>query len=275
MPPIMHHGPDARNLSPAVTEPSMGGRSGFLKLYDVWDGPSVRRIHVTTKREAWALDELIQAGEIGCTPIDNPAPRWSGYVHKLKKNHSLSIQTITEPHGGPFKGTHGRYVLRSIVKAVGGTTCKEPPPRRFSFRKGGGWAGWGRCRTNGEPGLGRLARGLTCHRLTPRMSLWGPVGLVLAVPLTLAIVVMGQHLPRLDFLRVLLGNEPVLEPHEHLYHQFLEEEASLAAKEAEHWIGEHTFENYLDEVAIPALCVAADDQKRGVLSREQIPLLSG
>jgi predicted PurR-regulated permease PerM len=104
--------------------------------------------------------------------------------------------------------------------------------------------------------------------------LWGPVGLVLAVPLTLAIVVMGQHLPRLEFLRILLGNEPVLEPHEHLYHRFLEEEASLAAKEAEHWSGEHTFADYLDEVAIPALRVAADDQKRGVLGREHFHELS-
>jgi predicted PurR-regulated permease PerM len=104
--------------------------------------------------------------------------------------------------------------------------------------------------------------------------LWGLVGLVLAVPLTLAIVVMGQHLPRLEFLRILLGNEPVLEPHEHLYHQFLAEEASLAAKEAEHWIGEHTVENYLDEVAIPTLRVATDDQKRGVLGREQFRELS-
>jgi hypothetical protein len=100
------------------------------------------------------------------------------------------------------------------------------------------------------------------------------VGLVLAVPLTLAIVVMGQHLPRLEFLRILLGNEPVLEPHEHLYHQFLAEEANFAAKEAEQWIGEHTFENYLDEVVIPALRVAADDQKRGVLGREQFRELS-
>jgi hypothetical protein len=100
--------------------------------------------------------------------------------------------------------------------------------------------------------------------------LWGPVGLVLAVPLTLAVAVMGQHVPRLEFLRVLLGNEPVLEPHEHLYHQFLAGEANLAAKEADCWIGEQTFENYLDAVAIPALRVASDDQKRAVLGREQI-----
>src|SRR5580700_6414763 len=47
--------------------------------------------------------------------------------------------------------------------------------------------------------------------------LWGPVGLILAVPLTLTGVVMGLHLPRLEFLRILLGNEPVLAPRERLY----------------------------------------------------------
>ena len=84
------------------------------------EGETVRRIVLTTAREIWALDELVRAGETGCTPIDNPGPRWSGYVYKLKRNHGLSIQTINEAHDGPFKGTHGRYVLRSKVKAVGG-----------------------------------------------------------------------------------------------------------------------------------------------------------
>jgi predicted PurR-regulated permease PerM len=99
--------------------------------------------------------------------------------------------------------------------------------------------------------------------------LWGPVGLVLAVPLTLAIVVMGQHLPRLEFLRVLLGNEPVLEPHEQLYHRLLAGEAHLAAKDADRWIGEHSLVNYLDEVVIPAFRIASDDRRRAVLGREQ------
>jgi predicted PurR-regulated permease PerM len=99
--------------------------------------------------------------------------------------------------------------------------------------------------------------------------LWGPLGLVLAVPLTLAIVVMGQHVPRLEFLRVLLGNEPVLEPHEKLYHQLLAGEAHLAAKDADRWIGEHSLVSYLDEVVIPAFRIASDDQRRAVLGREQ------
>jgi len=98
--------------------------------------------------------------------------------------------------------------------------------------------------------------------------LWGPIGLVLAMPLTLAIVVMGQHIPRLDFLRILLGNEPALEPQEQLYHLLLAGEANHAAKAADRWIGERAFQPYLDEVAIPSFGIASDDHRRGVLGRE-------
>lgn len=66
-------------------------------------------------RVAWALGELIKAGPKGCTPIDNPAPRWSGYVHRLRRDCALAIETVDENHGGPFAGRHARYVLRSPV----------------------------------------------------------------------------------------------------------------------------------------------------------------
>ena len=36
-------------------------------------------------RGAWALLELKAANDNGCTPIDHPGLRWSGYVHKLRK----------------------------------------------------------------------------------------------------------------------------------------------------------------------------------------------
>lgn len=68
-------------------------------------------------REAWALGKLIEAGERGVTPIERPAPRWSHYVFMLRKA-GLDIETIHEPHGGPFSGHHGRYVLRSQFKLV-------------------------------------------------------------------------------------------------------------------------------------------------------------
>lgn len=73
---------------------------------------------VTVKgREAWALLSLVAAGERGCTPIDNPAPRWSAYVFDLRQL-GIVVETIHEPHAGPFPGTHARYVLRSPVAVL-------------------------------------------------------------------------------------------------------------------------------------------------------------
>ncbi|WP_408093424.1 hypothetical protein [Rhodoplanes sp. SY1] len=70
------------------------------------DGPE----HIFRGRTAWALDHLLRAGAAGCTPIDTPGPRWSDYVHKIRKA-GVPVQTIDEAHGGAFPGTHARYVL--------------------------------------------------------------------------------------------------------------------------------------------------------------------
>jgi len=66
-------------------------------------------------RDLWALRSLIEAGETGCTPITRPAPRWSHYIWKLR-GVGIVIETIHEPHGGSYPGTHARYVLRSKVR---------------------------------------------------------------------------------------------------------------------------------------------------------------
>lgn len=71
-------------------------------------------------REAWALDRLRMAGPRGCTSIEQPAPRWSAYIHKLRER-GVPIETIPEPHAGEFPGTHGRYVLRATVNPI--TLC--------------------------------------------------------------------------------------------------------------------------------------------------------
>lgn len=73
--------------------------------------------HEVIGRDAWALTNLIRAGERGCTPIDTPGPRWSHYVFKLRRA-GFVIETIHEDHGGPFAGTHARYVLRSVVTII-------------------------------------------------------------------------------------------------------------------------------------------------------------
>lgn len=63
-------------------------------------------------REAWTLKVLIEAGLIGITPLERPAPRWSSYVHKLRKR-GLDIETQREGHDGAYAGRHGRYVLKT------------------------------------------------------------------------------------------------------------------------------------------------------------------
>jgi hypothetical protein len=68
-------------------------------------------------REAWALANLLAAGDQGCTPIDTPGPRWSDYVFKLRKR-GINVETVTETHGGEFAGTHARYLLRTRVERV-------------------------------------------------------------------------------------------------------------------------------------------------------------
>jgi predicted PurR-regulated permease PerM len=133
----------------------------------------------------------------------------------------------------------------------------------------------------GEPVVGQIIEPLlfgSHTRLSPIAVLigaafwtllWGPVGLILAVPLTLAGVVMGQHLPRLEFLRILLGNEPVLAPPERLYRQLLAGEASDAARDVGDRLESSGFVKYLDEVAVPSLRIASGDRRRGVLAADQ------
>lgn len=74
------------------------------------------RYIIVSGRVRWALEALIDAGEKGCTAIDTPGPRWSHYVWVLRHECGVSVETITEQHGGPFSGTHARYVLRSVVE---------------------------------------------------------------------------------------------------------------------------------------------------------------
>ncbi|PYE88777.1 winged helix domain-containing protein [Phyllobacterium leguminum] len=73
-------------------------------------------------RDAWALDQLLRAGDAGCTPLHNPALRWSHYIFKLRQA-GIVVETIHEEHGGPYAGTHGRYVLRSDLKVLRETSA--------------------------------------------------------------------------------------------------------------------------------------------------------
>src|SRR6185436_2015898 len=63
--------------------------------------------------------------------------------------------------------------------------------------------------------------------------LWGPIGLILSMPLTLCLVVLGRHVERLEFLEVLLGDRPALTPVESFYQRMLAGDPDEARFQAE------------------------------------------
>jgi len=99
--------------------------------------------------------------------------------------------------------------------------------------------------------------------------LWGPIGLLLSTPLTVCLVVLGRHVPQLEFLDVILGNDPVLAPDETFYQRLLANDPEEAIEQAEEFLKEQTVAEFFDEVAIPALVRAQADSDEGVLSAER------
>lgn len=98
---------------------------------------------------------------------------------------------------------------------------------------------------------------------------WGPIGLVLSTPLTVCLVVLGRHVPQFEFLDVLFGNEPVLEPHARLYQRLLASDPEEATDHAEEMLEEKYLFEFYDQVAIPALLLAEQDRMRGVMDDDQ------
>jgi hypothetical protein len=69
------------------------------------------------------LEALIHCGATGCSFFDNPAPRWSSYIHRLR-TRGFDIQTVRENHEGQFPRYHARYFLLSEVTRVAGEAAK-------------------------------------------------------------------------------------------------------------------------------------------------------
>lgn len=99
--------------------------------------------------------------------------------------------------------------------------------------------------------------------------LWGPVGLILAAPITMVIVVLGRYISGLEFVSILLGDEPALAPEQELYHRILIGDAVAAADQIEDAMETASLGEVTDAVVLPALRLAALDQRRSKLDREQ------
>src|ERR1700720_2715474 len=96
-------------------------------------------------------------------------------------------------------------------------------------------------------------------------ALWGPIGLVLATPLTVCLVVLGRHVEHLEFLDVMFGDRPALSPPEIFYQRMLAGDPTEAAEKAEQFLKERSLTSYYDEVALKGLQLAQADAERGAL----------
>ncbi|NYZ12247.1 AI-2E family transporter [Azospirillum sp. RWY-5-1] len=99
-------------------------------------------------------------------------------------------------------------------------------------------------------------------------TLWGPVGLLLATPLTVCLVVLGRHVPQLHFLEVMFGDRPVLPDEAKVYQRLLAGDPEEAIEICEATLEQGEFPALLDRVLLPALSLAEQDRQRGTLLPE-------
>jgi predicted PurR-regulated permease PerM len=97
---------------------------------------------------------------------------------------------------------------------------------------------------------------------------WGLPGLVLSTPLTVCLVVIGRYVPSLNFLNVILGDEPVLESHSKYYQRLLASDQNEAKQILEHCLKDKSLEEVYSSVVIPALSLAEHDRHRDELDEE-------
>lgn len=103
--------------------------------------------------------------------------------------------------------------------------------------------------------------------------LWGPIGLILSTPLTLCLVLLGQYTTRLEFLHVLLGDQPPLTPAESFYQRLIAGDPVEIIDQAESQLKERSLVAYYDDVALPGLVLAQRDASSGELSVERQAIL--
>src|SRR5690349_1804060 len=96
--------------------------------------------------------------------------------------------------------------------------------------------------------------------------LWGSMGLLLATPLTVCLVVLGKHVPGLEFLSTLMADSPALAPDVSYYQRLLARDQSEAAEIVQRHAASQSIETVYDSLMLPALNYAERDRLEGRLS---------
>lgn len=96
--------------------------------------------------------------------------------------------------------------------------------------------------------------------------LWGPIGLMLATPLTVCLVVFAKYVPEMTFVTVLLSDSPAMEPHVNYYQRMLAADQDEAEEIVEEYLKTHEAARVHDDVFIPALSRTKHDRRQGQLT---------
>jgi predicted PurR-regulated permease PerM len=133
-----------------------------------------------------------------------------------------------------------------------------------------------------EPLTGQVVEPLVCGRsagLSPVAVvvaasfwtwLWGPLGLLLSTPLTLCLVVLARHVDRLQFIDVMLGDQPALTPQQAAYQRMLTGDPIEAIEQARSFLKEGSVEAYYEEIVLGALRLATADAALGRLDDRRL-----
>lgn len=100
--------------------------------------------------------------------------------------------------------------------------------------------------------------------------LWGPVGLVLAAPLTVCLMVISKSVPDLEFLGTLLSSDPAMAPHQVLYQRLVAKDQDEAQDVVEEFLKEHSREELFEQLLIPTLVASRHDYSRSRLEDEDL-----
>jgi predicted PurR-regulated permease PerM len=99
--------------------------------------------------------------------------------------------------------------------------------------------------------------------------LWGPLGLIIATPLTVCLVVFGKHIPGLELIARLFSDAAVLAPDVAYYQRLLAGDEGEAADLIEEHVAKHTDDSVYDALLLPALTYAERDHAEGRLNAEE------
>jgi predicted PurR-regulated permease PerM len=128
-----------------------------------------------------------------------------------------------------------------------------------------------------EPLTGQIVEPLVCGRtagLSPVAIvvaasfwtwLWGPLGLLLSTPMTLCLVVLARHVERLQFIDIMLGDQPALTPQQAAYQRMLTGDPIEAIEQARSFLKGGSVQDYYDKILLGALRLAEADAALGRL----------